>query len=351
MDRSLLDNSYPSSHDTALSVDEALDLIGYGPFQQRLMLLTAFSQLADATELMLMSYLTAPAVWCSTPWADVPGGQSAVQTSVFLGMLVGALSIGRLADLAGRRRGYLVSLCLTGFAGAGAAFARPLWLLVVLRFAVGAGTGAAPAALSLYAEFLPTAHRSARLLLFLLFFSLGTLLESLLAWIALTSPALGWRGLLLLSAAPSLLLLLAAPLMPESPRYHLARGQAHRAAETLRRAARANGREALLAPLLARKALVREAGAPPAAAAAGVLGELRLLLAPPLRAASALLCALFFLMAYVYYGLVLLQPLLVRFAEKADDDGPARHCDAADVSAVDFAGNIVAAAGELPARF
>ena len=67
--------------------------------------------------------------------------------------------------------------------------------------------------------------------------------------------------------------------------------------------------------------------------------------------ASALLCVLFFLMAYVYYGLVLLQPLLVRFAEKADDDDPARHCDAADVSAVDFAGNIVAAAGELPARF
>ena len=163
------------------SLDEVIEAVGYGKYQQRLLVLTAFTQVADATELMLMSYLTSDAVWCATPWSDVPGSQQVVSSCVFAGMLVGALGIGILSDECGRRMGYVCALLLTGVGGLVAAGAESLATLAAMRFLVGVGAGGAPAALSLYAEFLPVSRRGSHLILFLLFFSLGTLLEAVLA--------------------------------------------------------------------------------------------------------------------------------------------------------------------------
>jgi MFS family permease len=347
------------------SLDEVIEVVGYGRYQRRLLVLTAFTQVADATELMLMSYLTSDAVWCATPWSTVPGSQQLVSSCVFAGMLVGALGIGLLSDECGRRTGYVCALLLTGVGGLIAAGAESLATLAAMRFLVGVGAGGAPAALSLYTEFLPVARRGSHLILFLLFFSLGTLLEAVLAWLVLPS-AWGWRGLLALSAAPSLLLLLCTPLLPESPRYLLLQHQPQRALRMLRVAARVNGRAAAFDALGATAAL--SALAPPLAAAAaaaaapeqpwrqrlsarGAEGAAQLkarlaaLFGCELRWTTLPLCALFFLMAYVYYGLVLLQPSLVAAVLTPTAPNASAACGAAPI---DYAGNVVTAAGAPP---
>ena len=130
--------------------------------------------------------------------------------------------------------------------------------------------------------------------------------------------AWGWRGLLALSAAPSLLLLLCTPLLPESPRYLLLKRQPERALCTLRAAARVNGCVAAFDELEATAAL-RACAPPPAAAAAaaerswrqrlsarsGTEGtarpearlQVQVLFGRELRGTTLPLCALFFLMA------------------------------------------------------
>ena len=49
-------------------LDEALDEIGYGTYQRRLLVITALTQLADAMELMVISFLSMEFVWCHTAW-------------------------------------------------------------------------------------------------------------------------------------------------------------------------------------------------------------------------------------------------------------------------------------------
>jgi MFS family permease len=52
-----------------------------------------------------------------------------------------------------------------------------------------------------------------------MFWTLGSVVEASLAWAVL--PSLGWRWLLAISALPLAVLLIAYPLLPESPRFLL----------------------------------------------------------------------------------------------------------------------------------
>jgi putative MFS transporter len=72
-----------------------------------------------------------------------------------------------------------------GICGLLCAFADSLPVLLVLRFLVGVGVGASPAALCLYSEYLPPAKRGSNIILFLFFFSIGAVTEALVAWATL----------------------------------------------------------------------------------------------------------------------------------------------------------------------
>jgi MFS family permease len=95
---------------TKVSLDELLEVVGYGSFQNILLLMTAATQLADAMELLLISFLT-DQIHCNTEWGKQAGAASIslISTVVFVGMFFGGIGIGRLSDTYGRRVGFLCS--------------------------------------------------------------------------------------------------------------------------------------------------------------------------------------------------------------------------------------------------
>mmetsp|Transcript_29632 Transcript_29632/g.55854 ORF Transcript_29632/g.55854 Transcript_29632/m.55854 type:complete len:587 (-) Transcript_29632:289-2049(-) len=292
------------------TVGEAVDATGFGPYQQWLTLYVGCAWMSDALEMMLLSFL-GPAVRCE--WNLTAADEALVTTVVFLGMLIGANLWGWLADVKGRRMGFLVPGLVSCAAGIASALAPNFETLLLCRAVVGLGLGGVPVAFNLFLEFIPSDGRGHYLVLFESFWSLGAVLEAGLAWA--TMQPLGWRWLVGLSAVPLLMLMLFFPLLPESPHYLVVSGRLDEAEAVLQKMARFNGVALPPGKLVQSKGLPQklpDSGLPTQPAQAmpnrdsSAIGMLRQMLHPSMRRTTLLLWLIFFSVACSYYGVVLL---------------------------------------------
>jgi len=293
-------------HDeTVFDVSEAIESFGFGRFQVELLILAGSIWIADAMEMMLLSFLT-PAVTCEWDLSDE--SKALLTTVVFCGMLIGAPFWGWFADRNGRRLGYFCSVLITAIAGLVSAISVSYSMLLVCRCIVGFGISGSHIAVTLFTEFMPNSWRAFGVILFGGFWSVGSIFEALLAWQVMpnTDPQLGWKLLLAISAIPLFVLMLFYPCLPESPRWDLANGNIDRAAATLQRAADRNGRE--LPPGKLNEAQSHHAKST----------SFLSLCAPALRRTTVLLIPLWVAAALNYYGIVLLTTEL--FAEEKSGD-------------------------------
>lgn len=121
---------------------------------------TGFAWIADAMEIMLLSYL-APAAQCAF---DLTSGQvSFLSSIVFIGVAIGAWVWSPIADFFGRKRGFAITGIGTAIFSIATALAPTYWALLVFRFLVGVGLGGVPIIFSLFAEFVPTKRRGVAL--------------------------------------------------------------------------------------------------------------------------------------------------------------------------------------------
>lgn len=292
------------------TVEQAIDHVGFGRFQYLLLFYTGLAWMAEAMELMLLSFV-GPAV--QSLWGLSNQQESWISSVVFLGMLVGAYSWGILSDLKGRRAGFFTTAVLTFVASVFSALSPNYLSLLLSRALVGVGLGGAPVVFSLFLEFVPSKRRGFWLVFISLFWTLGSIAEAALAWAVL--PTLGWRWLLAISSLPLALLLLLYPFVPESPRFYTVKNRTKDALSVLQQVAETNKKSLPKGRLVNS---LRPLGDPSASETEvsqankkesedeGPFSVLSSLVSPPLLVSTALLWGVFFANAFTYYGLVLL---------------------------------------------
>ncbi|KAL6656803.1 hypothetical protein ACP70R_004583 [Stipagrostis hirtigluma subsp. patula] len=219
------------------TTDEALSRVGFGRFQALVLGLLGTGWVAEAMEIMLLSFV-GPAVEAEF---GVSGGEGGLVTSVaFAGMLLGGWFGGLGSDRYGRRAGFLFTALTSGIPGFLCTFSPNYSFLLFLRFLVGLGLGSSHVLATWFLEFVPAENRGSWIAAFASFWTLGTILEALLAWAVM--PILGWRWLFALSSLPYFILFTFSGLIPESPRYLCIRGKTNEAMLVLERIARMNNR-------------------------------------------------------------------------------------------------------------
>ncbi|MGW1681874.1 MFS transporter [Saccharopolyspora sp. NPDC002376] len=146
-----------------------------------------------------------------------------------IGMLLGAIGVGAITDLVGRRR--IMIGCIIWFtaAMAAAALAPDPSLFALFRFVAGLGLGGVvPTAIALTVEYAHSRHRVMTNAVMYSGYSIGGIAASLIAIPVL--PVFGWRTMFWIGVALGVVLIpLVVRLLPESPSYLLAQGRREQA--------------------------------------------------------------------------------------------------------------------------
>lgn len=300
--------------DGHITVEEAIEAIGFGKFQLGILAYTGLAWLADAAEIILLSFI-GPAARCE--WGLSSFKEGAISSAVFLGLCLGSYVWGFLSDLKGRRLGFLATAIFTFFFGLLSAWSPYYWFLLLSRTFVGFGLGGSSVVLSLCMEFLPASSRGFWLVFLEVLWTAGSVASSLLAWLIL--PHHSWRILVAVSALPFLLLLVFYAWVPESPRYLMVKGDVEGARRVLRQVAYTNRAPMPPGILSLSKSSSMNLGkqvqngnadgktpTKVKQAVSGVWELFRQLFSPELKLTTVLLWSFFFANAFTYYGLVLL---------------------------------------------
>ena len=228
------------------------------------------------------------------------------------GMMAGAMILGPVSDLIGRRRLIIASIALVGASVLLTAYADSLQEFIVLRFVSGLGAGAMLASqATLAAEYSPERYRALSVALVTSGYPLGAMCTSLVA--DLVMPGFGWRGMFWAGGAVTLAMTIVAwMLIPESLKFLVGR----RPPGALRSANR------ILAKL-GKPALdaLPDAMAGPRAGRRGFVATLVLLIAPAHRRVTVTLWTTFFLCFATLYFLMSWIPKLMTDAGYSETVG------------------------------
>ncbi|TKC81718.1 MFS transporter [Trinickia terrae] len=187
----------------------------------------------DGLDTAVMGFV-APAIM--QDWHVARAAFGPIMSAAMIGLAVGALVAGPLADRVGRKTILVGSVGCFGFFSLCCAFADTPAQLIALRFLTGLGLGAAmPNSTTLLSEYVPSRSRSLLLTIMFTGFNFGSGAGGFVA--AGLIPHVGWRAVFLFGGiVPLLSVPLLLGLLPESARFMLVRkAAASRIAATLGR--------------------------------------------------------------------------------------------------------------------
>lgn len=211
-------------NNNVLDVHTFLDNRPIGRQQKTVIILGLLILMLDGFDTMMMGFI-APALIQS--WGIERGDLGPLMMSGIVGLSIGSLLAGPLADRFGRRWSIIVAVCSVGIFCLTCAFMNDLHTLTAARFLTGVGLGATmPNITTLLAECAPLRRRSLIVTSAWCGFGMGGALCGLVSehLIQLYS----WRSVFIAGGMLPLLLVLALIIwLPESLRFRLQRNQSH----------------------------------------------------------------------------------------------------------------------------
>lgn len=158
------------------------------------------------------------------PWALSAAQGGAIGSYALFGMLIGAISIGTITDMLGRK--WTLILCVTLFSLTMilCAISTSPAMFGLFRLIGGIGLGGViPTASSLVIEYSPKNRRSFNYVIMFSGYSFGTVLGAVLAILLLDT--IGWRGMFWIGGIPLLLVPIMIKYLPESVTFLLTKGK------------------------------------------------------------------------------------------------------------------------------
>ncbi|CAD5122634.1 DgyrCDS11043 [Dimorphilus gyrociliatus] len=313
-----------------LTIEEVINLCGFGKFQWRLSLFAGLAWIADSMEIMILAIL-GPILICE--WNISNFKVALVTTCVFLGFLIGSPVIGICADKFGRKSALLLSASIAFYYGSLTSVAPLFIWLLILRFIVGIGVSGTPQAITYYSEFLPSNSRGRSIMLIQFFFAFGAVFEVVLGFLII--PSAGWRWWIVTSCLPLGIFILITGFLPESPRYDLASGNVIAAKKTLDYIAEVNGIDMPLYKLKSKQTEGR--------------GDVKELFSKQHRISSLLLFCIWFGCGFLYYGISLLATELVKEGQTCISGAKLKTlCECKPLKTEDYLDLMLTTAAELP---
>lgn len=283
-------------HHAAIDIDTLVNVPVLTRFQKSIVALCFAVVAMDGMDIALMGFI-APAL--RSAWSVSDASMGWIIGAALMGLTLGALGAGPLADRFGRRRLIISSVLFFALCTLITALAQSVQQMMLLRFLTGLGLGAAmPNVSTLVAEYVPVRRRAFLITVVFCGFTCGAALGGFAAsWLI---PRWGWQAVLLMGGIlPLLLLPYLVCWLPESLRFLLIAGaplaQQRRLAQKLTCASLAENTRFFCGTETRNED-----------------GSLRLVISPAYRTGTLLLCGSYFMGLFLVYLIGSWLPTLIR---------------------------------------
>ncbi|KQL35004.1 MULTISPECIES: MFS transporter [Bacillaceae] len=183
--------------------------------KNKLLGIAGLAWMFDAMDVGILSFVIAALV---REWSLTPNEMGWIGSINSIGMAVGALVFGVLADKVGRKKVFMITLVLFSVAGGLSALTTTLAAFLILRFFVGMGLGGElPVASTLVSESVEAKERGRVVVLLESFWAAGWLLSALISYFIILN--YGWRIGLIITALPAFYAIYLRLKLPDSPRF------------------------------------------------------------------------------------------------------------------------------------
>src|SRR2546423_8275843 len=216
-------------------VPARLDRLPWSRFHWRVILGLGTAWILDGLEIQIVA--TVGTVLQDKATLHLSTAEVGLLGSVYLlGEVVGALVFGRITDLVGRKRLFILTLALYLVASGLAAFSFSFWFLLLCRFFAGTGIGGEYTAInSAIDELIPSYYRGRTDIAVNGTYWAGAMIGAA-ASILLLNPGifpinLGWRVGFLIGPVLGIVIIYVRRVLPESPRWLMTHGRQQEADE------------------------------------------------------------------------------------------------------------------------
>ena len=194
---------------------ERLEKLPVGTFHYKLLVVTGLGWLFDSMDTGIISFVL-PVL--AKEWGLTADQVGWIGSIGLIGMALGAVLAGTVADKLGRKRVFAATVILYSVATGLCAVAWNYESLLAFRFFVGFGLGGElPVAATLMSEYAPSHLRGRFIVLLESFWGVGWIVAALISYILI--PQLGWKVAFLIGALPALYVFVIRLHTPESVRY------------------------------------------------------------------------------------------------------------------------------------